>query len=106
MSTQEKYAASLGYQLAEKDIDLLLWLHAEAVWKAAQNESRMADAEMEFGSAMDEVDRVERENNDLRREVSRLRREVAFEALGADTFSGADELADLSSSVLPNGEAQ
>lgn len=42
----------------DADRDLLLWLHAEAAWKAGSFEAQIADAESEFGSAMDEADRV------------------------------------------------
>jgi polyhydroxyalkanoate synthesis regulator phasin len=55
---------------------------------------------------LDDLEHMENENDQLRREVGRLRREVAFEANGADTFSGADAIAEgrPQCAVHPDGE--
>ncbi|MGB3443854.1 MAG: hypothetical protein WBA97_34385 [Actinophytocola sp.] len=74
-----------------RDVELLLWLHAEAVWRE-QDLTRQRDAWWEVQSVR--IGAVIVERDDTVREVGRLRREVEFEANGADTFGDADARAE------------
>lgn len=71
-----------------RDVELLLWLRAEAVW--------WSEHRLEVG------DRLAWRLVEAEQQVARLRREVEFEALGADSFAGADDLA-VEGSVHPTG---
>lgn len=94
--------------LAQRDkIRTLAWLHAEASWWLAldRDEHESAEALHNWSKRVTYLEaRVGYLHNtigELRAENERLRREVEFEALGADTFSGADAIAD---SVHPAGQ--
>lgn len=73
--------------MSQQDMDLLLWLHAEAVWERDLISGPFVRLGIKHNAAT-------RELRDLRVEMARLRREVEFEATGADTFAGADVIAE------------
>lgn len=77
------------------DRDLLLWLHAEAVWRGQVD---LDDAREGFQSVVGALQRMLASQGqhmaELNEEIYRLRREVEFEARGANTFGGADAIAD------------
>lgn len=82
---------SFAASALQSDLDLVLWLHAEAAWRL---HAERIDRQQHVISLLNDTEHAEKENDQLRREVRRLRREVEFEALGADTFSGADAVAE------------
>lgn len=75
----------------EADVDLLSWLHAESAWRLATERQQRWDHVLNL---LNDTQHAEEENDGLRREVKRLRREVEFEANGANTFAGADAVAE------------
>lgn len=75
-----------------RDRDLLLWLHAEAVWQRDEHEKTMR--EFASGGVSRLADYLSAQLEASRVECSRLRREVEFEANGANTFAGADAIAE------------
>lgn len=82
-------APLLAAERAERD--LLLWLHAEAVWLAGETEAALLRA---LAGASGRVHELVDEKHQALKECARLRREVEFEANGAGTFAGANEVAD------------
>jgi hypothetical protein len=81
----------------QRQRDLLLWLHAEAV---GQRDEALAEADRQERGWRKVVESWERHTvndvlpytTELETEVSQLRREVEFEAHGGDNFSDADRL--------------
>lgn len=79
--------------MSQQDMDLLLWLHAEAVWERDLISGPFVRLGIKHNARG-------REMHALRVEVTRLRREVEFEARGANTFAGADAVADAAATAF------
>jgi hypothetical protein len=65
-----------------RERDLLLWLHAEAVWNWGQEDASRARWALEHEKRRDELEAVEASRRDWAAEAEYRRREAEFEANG------------------------